>query len=194
MITWHDEFNADVYDAYAQTYPLYRDTGKRLIELADVHPDMTILDLACGTGIVTTQISAFGVRETDIIGIDSSEAMLAIARRKLPRSRFFLCRAETISEILPASSVDVVVCNAAVWQIPFRRALQELHAVLKPDGRFAFNINTTSYLIGPAGSQSLLHLIHQVAENEYGIPPIQMEKPRKKYHHFFIAEKICKKY
>jgi ubiquinone/menaquinone biosynthesis C-methylase UbiE len=51
--------------------------------LADLRPAGT-LDVACGTGFLTQHLPG------EIVGLDQSEAMLSIARRRLPQMRFLL--------------------------------------------------------------------------------------------------------
>jgi ubiquinone/menaquinone biosynthesis C-methylase UbiE len=170
MITWDDERNAQIYEAYARAYPLYQETGKRLVALANLHPDMTIVDLACGTGIVTEQIKAVIGNKGEIIGIDLSEAMLALARKKLPSVRFLHSSAEQIDTVLPASLVDVIVCNAAFWQMRVKEVLRALYTILKPGGSLVFNLGTATYLLGPTTTQSLTALIQQIAQEEYELP------------------------
>ena len=40
-----------------------------------------ILDLGCGTGVVTRQLAALGVSSENLVGVDHSEGMLEVARR-----------------------------------------------------------------------------------------------------------------
>jgi SAM-dependent methyltransferase len=47
--------------------------------------DGLVVDLGCGSGILAKQISAAGY---DVLGVDLSEAMLALGRRRVPAARF----------------------------------------------------------------------------------------------------------
>ena len=164
---WEDQLNAQFYEEYAQQFPMYRQLGEKLVELAGpFQPGMTVLDLACGTGVVTAQfVEKMGTAGT-VIGVDLSASMLAIARRKLPEVTFYQAQTEHLAELLPAVSVDLAVCSSAFWQMQARPVLEGLNQVLKPGGRFLFNL--------PMSGQSapqLAVLMRQIAHEEYGYVP-----------------------
>jgi len=173
---WADSFNAQMYEQYAQAYPIYRETGKKLIELAGIRPGMSVVDLACGTGIVTEQIVSALEGNGTIIGIDGSAAMLAVAAQKFPAGmvRFVHSSAETIDELLPEESVDVVICNSAFWQTRTRDTVEALHKVLKGGARFLFNLSLAGSLaytkptMQRPPSALLPYLLVQIAKDEYG--------------------------
>lgn len=104
-----------------------------------------VLDLGCGTGTLTELLCARGY---DMIGVDNSEAMLAIAERK---------RAESGSEILYLfqdmrgldlySTVGTVisVCDALNYILDESELLTVFRLVenyLYPGGLFVFDFNT----------------------------------------------------
>ena len=86
------------YDARAREYDdwylgagLYGERGRqgweeeltRLGETIEALPPAHTLDLACGTGFLTRHLRG------DIVGVDASEKMLAIARERVPAAEFF---------------------------------------------------------------------------------------------------------
>ena len=104
-----------------------------LLDAAGVTAGMRVLDVCCGTGVVTAAIAARGA---DVTGIDFSAAMLAEARRRHPELRFDPGDAEA----LPYSdaSFDAVVSNFGVHHAPHpEKAIAEAFRVLRPDGRVA---------------------------------------------------------
>jgi ubiquinone/menaquinone biosynthesis C-methylase UbiE len=79
------ERRAPEYDA--TTYELFRAGAEApdleaLERLVRTLPRGRMLDIACGTGWLTRLLSG------DVVGVDQSEAMLAIARRGVPAARF----------------------------------------------------------------------------------------------------------
>jgi len=95
---------------------------------------MRILDLCCGTGIVTAAAAARGAVPT---GFDFSPAMLAQARRAHPNLRFDQGDAEALS--YPDGAFDAVVSNFGIHHIPRPEfAVREAYRALCPGGRFAF--------------------------------------------------------
>lgn len=177
--TWEDPLNAQIYEAYAQQFPMYRQLGETLLALAEpLRPDVTVLDLACGTGIVTAQFAARLMTEGTVIGVDFSAAMLAIARQKLPDVAFYQAKAEQIADVLPEASVDIAVCNSAFWQMRARPVLEGLNQVLKPGGRFIFNLPWRRAAVKTSSSQ-LAGLMQRLAQEEYDYipPPRSPQKP-----------------
>ncbi len=66
--------------------------GAELIALLDPQPGQRILDLGCGTGHLTEQISERGA---EVVGLDSSAAMIGQARQNYPKLKFALSDART---------------------------------------------------------------------------------------------------
>ena len=93
-----------------------------------------VLDLACGSGVVSAAVAGRGARP---VGLDFAAAMLAIARAAHPAIRF----EEGDAEALPFADAwfDAAVSNFGVHHFPDPvRALTEALRVLRPGGRIAF--------------------------------------------------------
>jgi SAM-dependent methyltransferase len=104
----------------------------------------SVLDLACGTGTLMERLSP----KYEVYGLDASRAMLAVARKKVPKGRFF--RQDMASFRLP-HKFDIILCifdslnhllTFAAWERTFRR----VRSHLSPRGLFLFDINTVSRL------------------------------------------------
>lgn len=108
---------AEVYRQWASTY----DEPNSMIEheepyiraIVDGLPIGTALDAACGTGRYAAHLAELGHQ---VIGIDASPDMLAIATDKVPGAVFH--RAELTSIPLPDQSVDLAVCALALCHVP----------------------------------------------------------------------------
>ncbi|WP_216900566.1 methyltransferase domain-containing protein [Synechococcus sp. CCY 9618] len=93
--------------------------------LSAAPPGSTLLDLGCGTGRpMAEHIVSRGRR---VLGVDQSEAMLAIARRRLPREQWRLSAMETYR---PAAGFQGALIWDALFHLP--RTLHEpiLHRVV----------------------------------------------------------------
>jgi demethylmenaquinone methyltransferase / 2-methoxy-6-polyprenyl-1,4-benzoquinol methylase len=98
-----------------------------------LRPGMQLLDVACGTGLMTTAAAQIlGSAET-ITGLDPSEGMLAVARAKLP-ARFIQGRAEKIP--FADNSFDFLTMGYALRHVTdLQVTFAEFHRVLRPGGR-----------------------------------------------------------
>jgi SAM-dependent methyltransferase len=93
-----------------------------------------VLDLACGTGFVSSQVSP-GCK---ITGIDVNEAMLAVARQN---TAIEWHSGSAIELPFPDGSFDVVLCQQGLQYFPDRlMALREIARVLSPGGRVSLNV------------------------------------------------------
>jgi ubiquinone/menaquinone biosynthesis C-methylase UbiE len=66
-----------------QSFGLHRWWKRRLLGLAGVRPGERALDVCCGTGDIALGLARRGLRVT---GLDFSDAMLAVARRRGERT------------------------------------------------------------------------------------------------------------
>jgi demethylmenaquinone methyltransferase / 2-methoxy-6-polyprenyl-1,4-benzoquinol methylase len=131
------------YDSQNHLLSLGRDVWwrKLLTERVKALPGQTVADMATGTGDVAVAVARrwAGVR---VIGIDYSERMLAVARRKLAalpegvRERITLRHGDIRSSGLPDGCAEVLTNTFALRNIPDRGpVLREFHRILKPGGR-----------------------------------------------------------
>lgn len=105
---------------------------RRIVELANIHSDDRVLDVACGTGILVD----FLLEKTDyVLGLDLSEKMIDIARLKYKNSKaeFLCCDFYNFT----GGPFDVVILHNAYphFQNKEHLVIQAAHAV-KPGGRF----------------------------------------------------------
>ncbi|NNF54199.1 MAG: methyltransferase domain-containing protein [Acidimicrobiales bacterium] len=109
--------------------------GRRLLDVARLTLGERVLDLACGTGIVTRLVAeAVGPKAT-VAGLDSNPGMLGVARRVCQDSiEWYEAPAEDLP--VPNEAFDVVLCSMGLQFFPNKvRALREAHRVLAPGGR-----------------------------------------------------------
>lgn len=138
--------------------------------LANIHPDVTarfygcglvvpealaratILDLGCGTGRDVFLLAQLAGPEGRVIGVDMTEAQLAVARategwhrtrfgRRAAPTEFHLGLIERLADLpIAPGSVDLVVSNCVVNLSPDKAAvLRGVFDLLKPGGEFHFS-------------------------------------------------------
>jgi trans-aconitate 2-methyltransferase len=121
-----------------------------LLSLIRVKPAMKVIDLGCGTGEITGLL-AERLPESSVLGVDSSENMLAKAQAIVaPNVRFSLQSIEAIEDL---SSYDLVFSHAALQWVPENEALlTKFLSQLKPGAQIAVQL-----------PQNDAHPSHQIA-------------------------------
>ena len=96
-----------------------------------------VLDVACGTGdMVVELLRTRHAASLQVTGVDLSEEMLAIAKRKAPQAEYRLADAEHLP--FGDASFDAVICAFGVRNfVHLEQGLKEMVRVLKPGGRMA---------------------------------------------------------
>ena len=100
-----------------------------------------VLELACGTGVVTRELAAALPANTQILATDFSPDMLSIARQNLSDSGSILWQvADACSLPFDDNSFDVVVCQFGVMMFPDKLvAMEEVFRVLEPGGQLLYS-------------------------------------------------------
>jgi SAM-dependent methyltransferase len=156
-------------DGYAAWAPFYDEPGNQLLEIEqpvvrgilDGLPAGIALDAACGTGRHAAYLASLG---HEVIGVDTSPEMLAVAREKVPDAVFH--EADLCDVPLGDDSVDLVVCAIALTHVAdLARALTEFVRVLRPNGHLV--ISDSRGVIGDIG----LPLVRTAPDGEFVYMP-----------------------
>src|SRR5262245_34286583 len=98
----------------------------------------TILDLGCGTGLLTRELAVDG---RQVIGVDPSPAMLAYARRQPGADRVRWVEGDASAVGTPAADLATMTGNVAqvfLDDAEWAATLRAIHTALRPGGRLAF--------------------------------------------------------
>ena len=131
----------EIYDRYLA--PLIFESHAfdlaRRIALTD---PTTVLETAAGTGVLTRSIASRLPERVRIVATDLNRQMLERAKaRQYPNHRIEWQQADALSLPFAGQRFDVVACQFGVMFFPDRvQGYKETHRVLKPGGRFVFNV------------------------------------------------------
>lgn len=162
-----DYFNskAEVWDANC-----HRDIRKlKLIAyLADIKEGSNVIDIGCGTGIMTDHILEYN--PSHLLGVDISEGMVDIAKSKFSDPRLEFITADIFD--LEGDDFDLaIIYNAYPHFLDKDQLAQRLYRLLKPGGRF---------LIAHGDSKEKINSIHngkaEVCKLSTKLNPVETER------------------
>jgi ubiquinone/menaquinone biosynthesis C-methylase UbiE len=130
--------NYDRYLGPSFFEPFAKDMATRL----DPARHRNVLEIACGTGIVTRRIRDRLSAEARLVATDLNPAMLAVAQTKFKSEEIVAWREVDATALpFPDASFDAVVCQFGVMFFPDKEAaMRETHRVLHSGGVFLFNV------------------------------------------------------
>ena len=158
---------AEIYD---ELFPraLFNEWAPRVVELAGVGPGMRVLDVACGTGVLSLVAADLVKPDGSVAGLDLNPGMLDVARRKAPHIDWREAPAEAIP--FEDATFDAVVSQFGLMFFQDKAlAIREMLRVLRPAGNLAIAVwdsleNVTGYdaasrllnrLFGESAAESL---------------------------------------
>ncbi len=130
----HFDQIATVYDESLPAHVVEHYLRKRTAFIAAACPAGPVLDVGCGTGALAERLAGRGY---EVVGVDPSEGMLEVLRRRCPAVR--AVRASGTELPFDDDSFELVVTVATMHHIAqaqaVRQALIEMVRVSRPGGR-----------------------------------------------------------
>jgi trans-aconitate methyltransferase len=156
--------STSLWDAgdYVRVGGFVAELGEAALDLLDPKPGELVLDIGCGEGALTEKIAGRGAA---VVGIDSSEDMVAAAR-----ARGLDARLGDAAGMDFKAEFDAAFSNAALHWIPEKeRVAKAVFDALKPGGRFA----------GEMGGEDNLARLREALDSEliirgYSPPPTEL--------------------
>ncbi|MBO0757337.1 MAG: methyltransferase domain-containing protein [Bradyrhizobiaceae bacterium] len=161
---------AQQYECYTARYIL-GPWAPLLVDAARLSKGERVLDVACGTGVVTRNAAQRVGRAGRVVGVDLNANMIAVAR-SLPAptgASIEWLEGSALDLPLKHSSFDVVLCQQGLQYFPDKLvALQEMRRVLAHDGRLALCIWNSEGLYNSALGEALTRFISDAAAARFG--------------------------
>jgi SAM-dependent methyltransferase len=118
--------------------------ARHLIDLAGLSTQSRVLDVATGTGLAALVAAELLGPRAQIVGVDLSETMIALARKRAAEhgvSNVDFVRMDAERLHLPGDSFDAVLCALGLMLFPQPNvALSEMFRVLKGGGTVALSV------------------------------------------------------
>jgi ubiquinone/menaquinone biosynthesis C-methylase UbiE len=118
---------------------LFEEWAPRVADLAGISRGQSVLDVACGTGILAREVARRVGPGGSVAGCDPNPGMIAVARERAPDIAWHLAPAEELP--FAPGQLDAVVCQFGLMFFEDRvRALREMLRVTKQGGPVAIAV------------------------------------------------------
>jgi len=171
------EANVLFFDSVAATYEdwaggLHRRVAQRLVDLVSARAGERVLDVGCGTGLVTHPIADAVGEPGPVIGIDVSEAMLVRARQGARANTSFVLQSADHHMPFRDRSFDLVTFGDSLAYLASpSRALREAARLTRPGGRIGLALRIRS--LATAAQQEFFHILEELNESH----PLVIPRP-----------------
>ena len=147
---------ASVYDLFMDNIP-YDEWFQYVVELfkkRNIHEGL-VVELGCGTGEMTRRLADAGYQ---MIGVDLSEDMLAVAQEKCGEEVLLLHQDMRELELYGSVTAMLCVCdgmNYICQETELKQVFERVFRFLEPDGLFLFDMKTEYFYREVLGNRTI---------------------------------------
>ena len=114
---------------------------KRLVELVNVENGDKVLDVACGTGVVTKKLGEKIGRLGYVVGIDTSITAIKIAKKINDKPNLYFVNADA-EKFSFKEKFDIITCQYGIFFFPnAKKALRNMKNSLKESGTLGISVH-----------------------------------------------------
>jgi trans-aconitate methyltransferase len=147
---------------YAKNSTNQYDWAKELIPKLNLKGNENLLDVGCGDGKVTALIATY-LPQGKVVGIDSSEEMIALARKNFPQDKhdnLSFLRMDA-RDLTFREQFDIAFSNASLhWIIDQQTVLACTHESLDKKGRLLFQ------MAGKGNAQDIIAVLEEMVSED----------------------------
>ena len=148
---------AHAFDGEGWRYKYLRQAQNGLLSLLDIHENIRVLDVGCGTGWALGEAATRVADKGLFYGVDLSEKMIEKATENfVGRGSLHFIKANVESIPLDGNFFDIVIStNSFHHYLHPDRALTEMQRLLKPEGRI--------YILDPTADHWIVTVADKIA-------------------------------
>lgn len=151
-----------------QVRAMFEPWARVLIDVARPQRGESVLDAACGTGVVARKVVPLVGNTGRTVGFDFDPLMLAVAKSLGPDITWQQADLQRLP--FADGEFDLVLCQQGLQFLPDRAAgLREMHRVLRPGGRMVMSIWTE--LAKSTGQAVLFGALGELLGKDMSSPP-----------------------
>lgn len=115
---------------------------KQLVELLDIKKGDFVLDVACGTGVVTKKLQQKTGSSGHVIGADTSVTAIKIAKRENKKASNLLFVNADAENLYFKEKFDAITCQYGLFFFPNAiKALKNMKNSLKDEGKIGISVH-----------------------------------------------------
>ena len=142
-----DDYKVEAYEDYALPIGFGQTISQPttvafMLELLDVQPDQTVLDVGSGSGWTTALLSDLVGEEGAVLGIEIIPELVELGRQNIARYNFIQTEIRNADEADEAETYDKILVSAAAESLP-----ESLIEKLRSGGTMVIPIGTSIFQI-----------------------------------------------
>lgn len=122
--------------------------SQELVRRMNIRNGASVLDLACGTGVITAELNKYIGQNGRLVAVDYSGGMIKVAKKKIGGNiEFIEGDIIKIIDTFQNDYYDYVTCGWAICYLSPQKILRKIRRILKQEGKVGIIENKRNTLI-----------------------------------------------